>query len=147
MRNKNQNKVKKPTCFPAPFLPRLNFTPSFPAPLAPPKKVPGVGKWGLWSIHNTLFLLLLPLHDVSPFKRGVPPIAYSPSQTSPLWVLSMGCSSSRTALAWVLSIGCSLSVIDCSSVRPAWPRFLTENLALHGLLFMGCSSCQEPSLV
>jgi len=62
-------------------------------------------------------------------QRWVLPMSLS--QTSPMWVLPIGCSSSQTAPAWVLFIGPFLF----HHRSPAGSLILPENL----------SSCQEPA--
>jgi len=93
----------------------LNFTAEFSP--SSPQAEQGDREWGLWSVHHTLSLPLLPLHSLPLLQRGVPPMGDSPPQTGPTWVLPTGCHSSQTAPMSVLSMGCSLSGTGCSSVE------------------------------
>ena len=88
-------------------------------------------EWGLQSVHYTLYLLLLPLHTLPLLQHGVP-------QTSPMWVLPMGCSSALTAPEWISFMGCS---------PPVWvPHGKPANLLWCGLLYpWDHRSYQEPA--
>lgn len=81
----------------------LIFTPQFSTSFS--WAAQGDGEWGLWSVNHILSLLLLSSHALSLLQNGVPSMGDNPSQTSPAWVFSMGCSPSRT---------------DCSSLGPLW---------------------------
>jgi len=67
--------------------------------------VQGNREWGLWSVHHTLSVLLLPPHSFPLLQHGVLPTGDSSPQTPPTWVLPTGCSPSGTG---------------CSSVGPPW---------------------------
>lgn len=58
-------------------------------------------------IISQLSLLILPL-----LQCEVPPMRHCPSQTSPMWIHLMGCSTSQTAPAWVL-----FTRYDCSEIN------------------------------
>ena len=70
MRNKEKNKSQTPH---PQLLPRLKLIPSFLTPLPPPCSSPGEG--GLWLVHDSPFLLLLP----GAFHRESSPRVCSPS--------------------------------------------------------------------
>jgi len=62
----------------------------------------------------------------------------SSPQTSPTWVLPMGCSSSRTAPAWLPPTGCSPSGTGCSSVGPPWGhKFCQQTCSSMGFSLHG----------
>ena len=91
-------------------------------------------------------------HTLPLFQCEVPLRGDSSPQTSPMWVLPMGCSSSFTAPARVLPMGCSPSGKGCSSVgphgvtspaskpAPAWAPLSTGPQVLAG----ACSSAVSP---
>lgn len=100
----------------------------------------------LWSVHNTLSLLLLHPCTLSLLQFEVLPTGYSPLWAASTWVFPLGCYSSRTAPTRVLSTANSLSGMDCSSIGPPRPtvpdRKSTPAWALYGLLlfFRACLS-------
>ena len=73
-------------------------------------------------------------HTLPLLQKGVPPTGDSPSPSSPMWVLPMGCSPSGT---------------DCFSVGPpGGSQALAANLLQCGVLFpCGHRSCQETAPV
>lgn len=53
-------------------------------------------EWGLQSVHNAAFLLLLPPHTLPLLQHSIPPLWDSSPWTSPVWVLPTFFSFSRS---------------------------------------------------
>lgn len=110
------------------LLPKLSFNPGPP----PHQQAQGNREWGLWSAHYALSLMLLP-HTLLLLHLGAPLTGDSSSWTSPTWVIPTDSSSLWTVSVWLPSMGST-----------SGSYILPENLLLHGLLFMGCSSWWNP---
>lgn len=108
---------------------RLNFAPE--SPTFSPWVVQADGEWSFCSVDNTLPLPLIPFGALSLFQWGIPHT----------WCSLNGCS--RVCY----SHGYSPSGADRSIMGSLQGhQDLSKFLLLHGLLFMGHSSHQEPSV-
>lgn len=100
-----RNKDKTKTNFPTPLLSSQKLTSSFPLfyfIFLFSEKCKGMEnrdeEWGLWTVHNTLFCMLL--QSVSLLQCRLFFMGDSPSWIVPIWFLSMGCME-QTAPVWV----------------------------------------------
>lgn len=76
-------------------------------------------EWGLWSVHDTSPLPLLPPCALCLLHHGVLTMEYSPSWTTSARVFLTGSSSSRISPAWVLSMAYGTLGTGWSNVGPS----------------------------
>lgn len=132
------------------LLPRLNFTPK--SLTSSSQVTQGDGEQELWSVHNILFLFLLPSHTIPLLQSGCPCLRRHFTNFSSVG-LPMGYNSSQTALVWVFTWTAALRsrLLQCVAFQKIYSNMGSpvasvpaRNLLQHGLS-MDCSFLQVTS--
>ena len=114
--NEKENQILKVS---PPLLSGLNFTPEF-STSSPPRAAQGDGEWGLWPVHHTLSLLLLPPHSLPLLQHEAPLTGDSCAQISKVSPSHGLQFFTNCPSVGPFTMRCSPSGADCSSVGPPW---------------------------